>query len=188
MSFWQTYHKEILKLIDEIFGLPISDYWEIISVLVYFLSLLISFNLFMGFVYLELKNKNEIGFWLKLRDFKKRFKRFQSLKKLNYEDVKASYLQDKIQGLKEIKNFLAEVLEELGFEGQTLEEKINDLPFEEDEKQNLKKAVRIVELIQNKQNVNLSEEEIKIVYAEFEKALFLLNLIEKEEMVAESLK
>jgi hypothetical protein len=175
--------------VEKIFDFFIKNF-ETIKTILYFVSLIYSFNLFLIWLYFEIKNKDETGFWLGLLDLIKKYKNFNELKSKTptYEEIKKSYLKNHKRGLINLKNYFLFVLDVLGYSGENFEEKINnisddDLPNKED----VKKAVKAISLLE-KSDQELDEEEYELLFSTLEKALYYLNIIEKEDFLVTFLK
>ena len=163
---------------------------ETIKTIIYFASLIYSFNLFLLWLYFEIKNKEEFGFWFGIVDLIKKYKNYKDLKnkEIAYEEIKKSYLENHKRGLIDIKNYFLFVLDVLGYSGENFEEKINnisddDLPNKED----VKKALKAIFLLE-KSDQELSEEEYELLFSTLEKALYHLNIIDKEDFLVTFLK
>lgn len=173
---------KILNLIEEIIVQTIGINFELFKSLIFLFSIFYSLNLILFWIYLEMKNKDEIGFW----DFiLKSYKRFKDLKKasFSYQNVKETYLNNKQEGLFGLRDFFKLALESYGYSGN-LEEILNQLnekilPNLED----VKKAIKAINLIEKNKNNNLSDEEIELLYSTIETALYHLNVIEKEDFL-----
>ncbi len=191
MSIFQLTIGKILFLIETITNYFIGKGFYLFKSSIFLLSLLFSiFLIFLWFRY-ELKNKDEIKKW---QLYLKTVKDYLFLKnpKKNFEEIKKIFYQDKILALQEINKFLDFVLTNFGYSG-TLEEKIEKvneivLPNKED----LKKALTIYKLIEekikNNEKVELSDDEYLLVFHQYELALFNLNIINQEDFLAKNLK
>jgi len=157
-----------------------------IKSIIFFISFIYSLNLFIFWLYLEIKNKDEIGFWLGLGDIIKYYRKIKN-KKLNYEEVKKTYLENHFLGLIALKNFFTEIIEIFGYQGNNLEERIKNISDEDlPNKEDVLKAIKIINLLEKRQENDLSEEEIELIFSTLEKALYYLNVIEKEDFLVTS--
>jgi len=181
----------IIFLIEFLDKLLFGNIFIIIKVLGLFLSLIISFLLILIWIKLENEYKDETNFWLTLIKNTKDFYFLKKAKK-NFDEIKKIFHEDQNKGLIEIDNFLNFVLETFGYEGN-LEEKLNKidinlLPNLED----IKKANKIVEIIKNyldnNKQINLSYGEYLLIFNEYEKTLFYLNVLNPEDFLVKSLK
>lgn len=159
---------------------------ETFKTILFFLSLFYSFNLLLIIIYYEIKNKDETGLWLALWSVFKYYRQIKN-KSLSYSEIKKVYLENHLRGLFSLKNFFLEVLDIFGFQGMNYEEKINNIPEESlPNKAEVIKALKALELLQKKPSINLEEEEIEILYSTLERALYYLNIIEKEDFLVTS--
>ncbi len=175
--------------LDEIFDFLINNI-EIIKTIIYFASLIYSINLFILWVYFEIKNKEETGFWLGIIDLIKKYKNYNALKSKTpaYEEIKKSYLEDHKRGLINLKNYFLFVLDSLGYQGENFEEKIDNISDEDlPNKKDVKKAIKAIFLLE-RSNQELEEEEYELLFSTLEKALYHLNIIEKEDFLVTFLK
>ncbi len=181
----------IIFLIEFLDKLLFGNIFIIIKVLGLFLSLIISFLLILIWIKLENEYKDETNFWLTLIKNTKDFYFLKKAKK-NFDEIKKIFHEDQNKGLIEIDNFLNFVLETFGYEGN-LEEKLNKidinlLPNLED----IKKANKIVEIIknylENNKQINLSYDEYLLIFNEYEKTLFYLNVLNPEDFLVKNLK
>jgi NurA-like 5'-3' nuclease len=181
----------IIFLVEFLDKLLFGNIFIIIKVLGLFLSLIISSLLIFIWIKLENEYKDETNFWLTLIKNTKDFYFLKKAKK-NFDEIKKIFHEDQNKGLIEIDNFLNFVLETFGYEGK-LEEKLNQidinlLPNLED----IKKANKIVEIIKNyldnNKQINLSYDEYLLIFNEYEKTLFYLNVLNPEDFLVKSLK
>jgi|GEM_PF-1251332 len=175
--------------IENLFEFLLKNF-ETIKIIIYFLALIYSFNLFLLWLYFEIKNKEESGFWLDLIGLIKMYKNYKSLKSktITYEEIKKSYLENHKAGLINLKNYFLFVLDVLGYTGKDFEEKINNINDEDlPNKEEVKKALKAILLLE-KNNRTLEEEEYELLFSTLEKALYHLNIIEKEDFLVTSLK
>jgi NurA-like 5'-3' nuclease len=181
----------IIFLVEFLDKLLFGNIFIIIKVLGLFLSLIISFLLIFIWIKLENEYKDETNFWLTLIKNTKDFYFLKKAKK-NFDEIKKIFHEDQNKGLIEIDNFLNFVLETFGYEGK-LEEKLNQidinlLPNLED----IKKANKIVEIIKNyldnNKQINLNYDEYLLIFNEYEKTLFYLNVLNPEDFLVKSLK
>ncbi len=179
----------IINLIEAInkilFGTPI----EILKSLGLFFSLLISGLLIYYWTKLERKEKDETDFWQSLLKNKRDYKFIKESKKF-FNKIKENFYKDKIQGLIEINNFLDRILESFGYEGN-LEEKLDKiylkfLPNKEEIKKARKALILIDQKIKSGEGVNLSNEDYLIIFHEYEKGLFNLNVITEEDFLVKN--
>lgn len=161
--------------------------FEILRAILFFFSLIYSLNLILLWIYYEMKNNDEIGFWMKLKKVYNLYKASKE-KVTDYNEIKKTYLEDNKEGLIALKNYLNKILEIIGYQGNNLIEKIETIPTEYlPNKENLKKSVKIIELIEKKDKFSLTKEEVDLVYSEIERALYYLDIIEKEDFLVKTL-
>ncbi|GBD34827.1 hypothetical protein HRbin35_00578 [bacterium HR35] len=173
-------------LIEETVFKFFLDNFSTIKAIIFFASLIYSLNLLLFWLYLEIKNQDEIGFWIGLFEIIKYYRRVKD-KKLNYEEVKKVYLENHFNGLIALKKFFLEVIEIFGFQGKDVEEKIKNIPNEDlPNKEDVLKAIKIISLLEKQPRSDLKEEEIELIYSTLEKALYYLNVIEKEDFLVTS--
>lgn len=182
----QLFDLTIEKVLEYLEKFPPPNFeplFENIKTLVFLLSLIYSLNLILLWIYYEIKNKDEIGFWLGILNLIRAYKNSQ--KKLpSYEEIKKVYLENHKEGIIFLRNYLNEILEILGFSGGNLIEKIGSISEEDlPNKENLIKAIKAINILEQKSNPQLTEEEFQLIYSEIEKALYYLNIIDKEDFL-----
>jgi hypothetical protein len=179
----------ILGLVESItkalFGPPI----EILKTLGLTFSLIITGLLLYFWIKLEMNDKDEITFWQVIIKNRKEYK-FLKRAKEEFLKIKANFYKNKIQSLIEINNFLDEILTIFGYKG-SLEEKLDKI-YEKflPNKEEIKKARKILILIDQRinqgKNVNLSESDYLTIFHEYEKGLFYLNVITEEDFLVKN--
>jgi hypothetical protein len=181
----------IISLVESINRILFQTPIEILKAFGFFFSLFLTGLMIFFWIKMEKQSKDEFNYWKYLIKNWKDFYFFKKAKK-NFEEIKKIFYQDKNKALIEINKFFDLTLYAFGYEG-TLEEKLNKIPPEI--LQNLdeiKKAIKIVSLIEeklkNNEEVNLTEDEYFIIFHEYEKALFNLNILSTEDFLAMNLK
>lgn len=179
----------IIYLIETINKILFGASIEILKSFALFFSLLISSLLIYYWFRLELKEKDEIGFWQSLADNKKDYQFIKESKKI-FNKIKEIFYQNKIQGLIKINNFLDRVLVSFGYEGD-LEEKLDKihqefLPNKEEIKKARKALILIDQKIKSGEKIDLSDEDYLIIFHEYEKGLFHLNVITEEDFLVKN--
>jgi hypothetical protein len=181
----------IISLVESINRILFQTPIEILKAFGFFFSLFLTGLMIFFWIKMEKQSKDEFNYWKYLIKNWKDFYFFKKAKK-NFEEIKKFFYQDKNKALIEINKFFDLTLYAFGYEG-TLEEKLNKVPPEI--LQNLdeiKKAIKIVSLIEeklkNNEEVNLTEDEYFIIFHEYEKALFNLNILSTEDFLAMNLK
>lgn len=178
---------KIFSLIDESTKLALQISFDIIKVFLLFFSLILSGFLIFVWIKLEIKNRDEIDKWKGLIKNIKDFFFIKENAKKRFEEIKKLFYQDKIQGLIEINDFFNSVLNTFGYEGN-LKEKLEKIaPQILPSKEEIKKAVEIVEILKEKRS-QLSEEEYLMIFHQYEIALKELNVITEQDFLATSLK
>ena len=181
----------IILLIEEINKLLFQTPVEILKALGLFFSLFLTGLIIFAWIRIERQTKDEIGYWKSLIKNQKDFFFLKQPKK-NFENIKKIFYEDKNKALIEINKFFDLVLEVFGYEG-SLEEKLSKVsPLILPNLDEIKKAVEIVKLleekIKNQEEINLTEEEYFVIFHEYEKALLNLNILTTEDFLAKNLK
>jgi hypothetical protein len=180
----------IINLVEGINKLLFQTPFEILKALGLFFSLFLTLLMVLAWIKIEKKTKEEINYWKTLiknqRDFC-----FLKKPKKNFEEIKKIFYEDKNKALIEINKFFDFVLEVFGYEG-SLEEKLNKVsPLILPNLEEIKKAVTIVKIIEekikNQEEINLTEDEYFVIFYEYEKALFNLNILNTEDFLAKNL-
>lgn len=181
----------IINLIENINKLLFETPFEILKALGFLFSLLITFLMILFWIKFEKETKTEINYWKRLI---KNIKDFQSMKNLptTFDKIKKMYYQNKNLALIEVDQFLNFTLETFGYEGN-LDEKLNKVPatillnLEE-----IKKAHQIVKIIKeklaNNEEIPLTDDEYLMIFHEYEKALYNLNILTTENFLVNFLK
>lgn len=181
----------IINLIENINKLLFETPFEILKALGFLFSLLITFLMILFWIKFEKETKTEINYWKRLI---KNIKDFQSMKNFptTFDKIKKMYYQNKNLALIEVDQFLNFTLETFGYEGN-LDEKLNKVPatillnLEE-----IKKAHQIVKIIKeklaNNEEIPLTDDEYLMIFHEYEKALYNLNILTTENFLVNFLK
>ena len=181
----------LVLLIEALTDFFLGNWFFLFKSSILILSLFISFYLLWLWLKYEMKNKEEISKWsLYLKSIKDFY--FLKESKKTFQEIKELFYKDKFLALQKINEFLNFVLETFGYEGN-LEEKLtkinsNFLPSLE----NLKKAISIYNLIEekfkNNREINLTEDEYLLVFHAYEVALKDLNILTTEDFLVKNLK
>lgn len=181
----------IINLIENINKLLFETPFEILKTLGFLFSLLITFLMILFWIKFEKETKMEINYWKRLI---KNIKDFQLMKNFptTFDKIKKMYYQNKNLALIEVDQFLNFALETFGYEGN-LDEKLNKVPttillnLEE-----IKKAHQIVKIIKeklaNNEEIPLTDDEYLMIFHEYEKALYNLNILTTENFLVNFLK
>jgi len=181
----------IINLVEGINKFLLQTPVEILKALGLFFSLFLTGLMVFAWIKIEKETKDEINYWKTL--FKNR-RDFYFLKKpkKNFEEIKKIFYEDKNKALIEINKFFDFVLEVFGYEG-SLEEKLSKIsPLILPNLEEIKKAIEIVKIIEekikNQEEINLTEDEYFLIFHEYEKALFNLNILATEDFLVKNLK
>lgn len=180
---------KIIYLIESINRFLFQAPIEALKAFEFFISIIVSILMLIFWLKIEKISKEETNFFKALI---KNWKDFEFLKKpkRTFEEIKKIFYQNKNKALIEINNFFDFVLSVFGYDG-TLEEKLNKISVEIlpnlDE---VKKAYKIVEIIEEKlkknEKINLTEDEYLIIFHEYEKALYNLNILTIEDFLVKN--
>jgi hypothetical protein len=191
MTIFDLTFGRIISLIEWIDKFLFQTPAEILKALGLFFSLFLTGFMVLAWIKIERETKDEINYWKTL--IKNRVD-FYFLKKpqKNFEEIKKKFYEDKNKALIELNKFFDFVLEVFGYKG-SLEEKLNKVsPLILPNLEKIKKAIEIVKIIEEKikkqEKINLTEDEYFIIFREYEKALYNLNLLTTEDFLAENLK
>ncbi len=186
MTIFDLTFGKIIYLIEKLTEILISTPY-LAKILVYLFSLTLSITIIIFWIKLEIKNRDEVN---KINRFIKNRKIFLFYKKRKdiWNQIKNIFSQDKNRGLIEIKKLLDFSLETFGYEG-TLQEKINNTNEEIIiNKNDLLKAIEIVEAIEKKlshhQKIDIKDKEYFLILKQFEIALLSLNIISTQDCLA----
>ena len=180
----------IINLVENLNKFLLETPIEILKAFGFFFSLFLTALMILYWIKIEKETKDEIGYWQTLIKNQKDFYFLKKPKK-RFEEIKKIFHQDKNKALIELNDFFDFVLQVFGYEGN-LEEKLDKislkiLPNLED----IKKAFKVVNIIKeklnNKEEVNLTDDEYLIIFHEYEKALLHLNILSREDFLARSL-
>jgi len=180
----------IINLVESLNKFLLETPIEILKAFGFFFSLFLTALMILYWIKIEKETKDEIGYWQTLIKNQKDFYFLKKPKK-RFEEIKKIFHQDKNKALIELNDFFDFVLQVFGYEGN-LEEKLDKislkiLPNLED----IKKAFKVVNIIKeklnNKEEVNLTDDEYLIIFHEYEKALLHLNILSREDFLARSL-
>ncbi|MCS7200681.1 MAG: hypothetical protein NZ822_00820 [Patescibacteria group bacterium] len=157
---------------------------------VYLTSLILTSLMIIWWIKFELVNQDEIDYWQSFLKSRKDFKFIKNQEK-NFKRIKAIFINDKIRGLIEIDKFVNSIVDMFGYGEYTLEEKVDKIPDDvAKNKEDLKKSIKIVNLIKEKINkgddVDLKDEEFNIVFNSYEKFLIDLGIITTENFLVET--
>ncbi len=191
MSLLELTLGRIFSLIEATTNLFLGKTLLLLKSVFLFFILIFCFLLIFFWLSLEIKNQDELGKWKFYLNSLIRFY-FRKNPRKKFEEIKNIFYQNKFLALEEINKFLDFVLETFGYTG-SLEEKLNSLNKEIlPNLEEIKKAIRITELIKEKMNKNekieLSQEEFLLIFHEYEKALYHLNVLTKEDFLVTNLK
>jgi hypothetical protein len=164
---------------------------EILKALGLFFSLFLTGLMVFFWIKIEKETEDEIGYWKTLIKNRKDFYFLKKPKK-NFEEIKKIFYEDKNKALIEINKFFDFVLEVFGYKGN-LEEKLNKIsPLILPNLEEIKKAIEVVKIIEekikNQEEINLTEDEYFVIFYEYEKALFNLNILATEDFLVKNLK
>jgi len=181
----------IISLVEGINKLLFQTPIEILKALGLFFSLFLTLLMVLAWIKIEKETKDEIGYWKTLIKNRRDFYFLKKPKK-NFEEIKKIFYEDKNKALIEINKFFDFVLEVFGYEG-SLEEKLNKVsPLILPNLEEVKKAVEIVKIIEekikNREEINLTEDEYFLIFHEYEKALLNLNILTIEDFLVKNLK
>ena len=181
----------IIFLIESINRLLFQTPLEVLKALGLFFSLFLTGLMFFLWIKIEKETKDEVSFWMNLAKSWKEYIFLQQPKK-DFLKIKKTFYEDKNKALTEINNFFNFVLENYGYEG-SLEEKLNKIsPLILPNLEEIKKAVKIVKIIEkkikNNENIDLTDDEYFTIFHEFEKALLHLNILSTEDFLVKNLK
>jgi len=181
----------IINLVEGINKFLLQTPVEILRALGFLFSLFLTGLMIFLWIKWEREVQDEIWFWKLLF---KNLKDFNFLKqpKKHFEEIKKIFYQDKNRALVEINRFFDFVLEVFGYEG-SLEEKLSKVsPLILPNLEEVKKAVEIVKIIEekikNREEINLTEDEYFLIFHEYEKALLNLNILTIEDFLVKNLK
>jgi hypothetical protein len=181
----------IISLVESINKFLLQTPVEILKALGFLFSLFLTGIMIFLWIKWENETQDEIWFW---KFLSKDLKDFNFLKqpKKRFEEIKKIFYQDKNKALVEINKFFDFVLEVFGYEG-SLEEKLNKVsPLILPNLEEVKKAVEIVKIIEekikNQEEINLTEDEYFLIFHEYEKALFNFNILATEDFLVKNLK
>jgi hypothetical protein len=181
----------IINLVEGLNKFLLQTPVEILGALGFLFSLFLTGLMIFLWIKWEKEVQDEIWFWKFLF---KNLKDFNFLKqpKKHFKEIKKIFYQDKNRALVEINKFFDFVLEVFGYEG-SLEEKLSKVsPLILPNLEEVKKAVEIVKIIEekikNQEEINLSEDEYFVIFHEYEKALFNLNILTIEDFLVKNLK
>lgn len=189
MSLFELTIGRILSLVEALINFALGKGFYLFKASISILALFFSFFLIWLWLKYELKNKDEIGKWkFYLKTSKEYF--FLKKPKKKFEEIKKVFYEDKILALREINEYLNFVLETFGYQGNLEEktEKINPefLPSLDD----LKKAISIYKLIEerlkNNEELGLTEEDYLLIFHAYEIALKDLNVLTTEDFLVKS--
>lgn len=190
MSLFELTIGRILSLVEALTNFVLGKGFYLFKASISILALFFSFFLIWLWLKYELKNKDEINKWkFYLKTVKEYF--FLKKPKKKFEEIKKIFYEDKILALKEINEYLNFVLEIFGYEGDLEKkiEKINPkfLPNLDD----LKKAISIYKLIEeklkNNEKLDLTEEDYLLIFHTYEIALKNLNVLTIEDFLVKNL-
>lgn len=157
---------------------------------IYLISLILTSLMIIWWIKFELVNQDEIDYWQSFLKSRKDFKFIKNQEK-NFKRIKAIFINDKIRGLIEIDNFVNSIVDMFDYGEYTLEEKVDKIPDDvAKNKEDLKKSIKIVNLIREKINkgedVNLKDEEFNLVFNSYEKFLTDLGIVTTENFLVET--
>lgn len=191
MSLFELTIGRILSLLEALINFVLGKSFYLFKASISILVLFFSFFLIWLWFKYELKNKDEFRKW---KFYFNSVKEYYFLKKpkRQFEEIKKVFYEDKILALREINEYLNFVLETFGYEGN-LEEKIEKInPEFVPSLDDLKKAISIYKLIEEKLNNNedlgLTEEEYLLIFHTYEIALKDLNVLTTEDFLVKSSK
>jgi hypothetical protein len=181
----------IISLVEGINKLLFQTPVEILKALGLFFSLFLTGLMVFAWIKIEKETKDEINYWKILFKNRRDFYFLRKPKK-NFEEIKKIFYEDKNKALIEINKFFDFVLEVFGYEGN-LEEKLSKVsPLILPNLEEIKKAIEIVKIIaekiKNQEEINLTEDEYFVIFHEYEKGLFNLNILATEDFLVKNLK
>lgn len=153
------------------------------KIFIFLSSIILSLFLIFTWIKLELKNQDEIDYWQSFFKSKRDYAFVKNQKK-RFEKIKKIFSQDKISGLVAVDDFLKEIIEMFGYSGESLEEKIDQLPQEIIKTtEEIKKAIKIASLIKEKGQFNLKESEYYLIFDTYQKFLLDLGVITNDNLL-----
>lgn len=174
---------KVFTFIETLLRLIIPSEIYLTKIFIFLLSIILSSFLIFTWIKLELKNQDEIDYWQSLLKSRRDYKFIKSQKK-NFEKIKKIFSQDKVKGLVAIDDFLKQIIEMFGYSAESLEEKIDQLPQEIfKSKEEVKKAIKIVSLIKEKEQANLRESEYYLVFDTYQKFLLDIGAITNDSLL-----
>jgi hypothetical protein len=181
----------IINLVEGINKFLLQTPVEILKALGLFFSLFLTGLMVFVWIKIEKETKDEIGYWKTLIKNRRDFYFLKNSKRY-FLKIKKNFYEDKNNALIKINKFFDFVLEVFGYEG-SLEEKLNKVsPLILPNLEEIKKAIEIVKIIEekikNQEEINLSKDEYFVIFHEYEKALLNLNILTTEDFLVKNLK
>lgn len=174
---------KIFIFLETLLKLIIPSEAYLAKIFIFLLSIILSSFLVFIWIKLELKNQDEIDYWQSFFKSRRDYKFIKQQKK-SFEKIKKIFLQDKIAGLIAIDNFLKQVIEMFGYSGESFEEKIDQLPQEIIKtKEEIKKAIKIVSLIKEKEQFKLNDNEYNLIFDTYQKFLLDLGVVTNDDLL-----
>jgi len=180
----------IINLVESLNKFLLETPIEILKAFGFFFSLFLTALMILYWIKMEKETKDEIGYWQSLIKNQKDFYFLKKPKK-RFEEIKKIFHQDKNKALIELNDFFDFVLQVFGYEG-SLKEKLDKISLEIlPNLEEIKKAFKVVNIIKEKLNnnekIDLTDDEYFIIFHEYEKALFHLNILAREDFLVRSL-
>lgn len=176
---------------DTIVNFLISIPLPVLKIIGLFFSLVATFLMIFYWIKYEKETKDEINYWKTLVQNIKDFS-FMQKANLQFKTIQKTFYQNKIQGLIAANQFLDAILNLCGYEG-TLEEKLPKTPKEiVTNLEEIQKACQIVKLIEERisknKAINLTDEELLLVFHEYEKFFLNFNILTTDDFLVKNLK
>lgn len=174
---------KIFAFIETLLKLIVPSEIYLTKIFIYLSSIILSSFLIFVWIKLELKNQDEIDYWQSIVKSKRDYN-FIKKQKNKFETIKKIFSQNKTKGLIAIDDFLRQIMEMFGYSNENLEEKINQLPqkiFKITE--DIKKAIKIVSLIKEKEQIKLKENEYYLIFNTYQKFLLDLGIITNDNLL-----
>jgi hypothetical protein len=181
MEILQLTIGKIFLFVEKVLELIIPSSLILNKLFIFLLSIISTFLMILWWIKLELKNEDEIDYWQSLFKSKKDYFFIKNQRK-TFEKIKKIFYQDEVKGLIEIDKFLKTIIEMFGYSENNLEDNIEKLPSTiSKNKEDIKKAIKIVSLIkeklENNEEITLKKEEYFLVFHQYEQFLADLSVI-----------